>query len=58
MAKEGVDVLIYHPRLAQIGLDLIDFRQSFGLRPSSLSAKGVVQSPQARTLHTIKYCTR
>ena len=41
MAKEGVDVLIYHPRLVQTGLDLIDFRQSFGLRPSSLSSKGL-----------------
>ena len=43
-AKEGVDVLIYYPRLVQTGLDLIDFRHSFGLRPSSLSSnqhKGV-----------------
>ena len=37
--KRGADVLIYHPRLVQAGLDLIDFRQSFGLRPSSLSFK-------------------
>ena len=35
-AKEGVDVLIYHLQLVQTGLDLIDFRRSFGLRPSSL----------------------
>ena len=37
-AQEGVDVLTYHPRLMQTGLDLIDFRYSFGLRPSSLSS--------------------
>ena len=29
-AQEGVDVLTYHPRLMQTGLDLIDFRYSFG----------------------------
>ena len=37
-AQEGVDVLIYHPRLMQTSLDLIDFRCSFGLRPSSPSS--------------------
>ena len=40
MAKEGVNVLINHPRLVQTGLELIEFRQSFGLRPSSLFFNG------------------
>ena len=35
--KQGVDVMICHPRLVQTRLDLVDFLQSAGSRQSSSS---------------------
>ena len=35
--EKGLDVLVCHPRLVQTGLDLIDFRRSAGLKPTTAS---------------------